>query len=131
MNASNYLEEAIINHFFRNGNIASPSQHFLALYISEPTDYDTGTEIQGGSYQRQQISFTAPVQSNGKATTQNNAEIRFPVATSNWGTVTHFGVCTAQTGGYLLAYAAVPLPKLIESGDEAKFNVNTLTVTID
>ncbi len=131
MNASNYLEEAVLNHFFRNGNIQSPAQLFLALYISDPTDNDTGTEIQGGAYQRQQITFAAPTQVNGKATIQNNGEIRFPVATSNWGTVSHFGIRTAQTGGNLLTYGAVPVPKLIENGDEAKFNLNTLSISAD
>lgn len=131
MNASNYLEEAVLNHFFRNGNVASPPQLFLALYISDPTDNDTGTEVAGGAYVRQPINFIAPVQTSGKATIQNESEIRYPVATADWGTVTHFGIRTAQTGGNLLACAAVPLPKLIENGDEAKFNAYALTVTID
>ncbi len=131
MNASNYLEEAVLNHFFRNGNIPSPSQLYLALYISDPTDSDTGTEIQGGGYQRMPIGFTAPKQTGGKGTIQNNAEIRFPIASANWGTISHFGIRTALTGGELLAYAPVPVPKLIESGDEAKFNVNALTISMD
>ncbi len=131
MNASNYLEEAILNHFFRSGNIPSPTKLYVALYISDPTDGDTGTEISGGGYQRQEVSFSAPVQISGKATIQNSNEIRFPVATTNWGTISHFGIRPALTGGNLLASAAVPSPKLIESGDEAKFNIGTLTVSMD
>lgn len=131
MNASNYLEEAVLNHFFRNGNVTSPPQLYLALYISDPTDGDTGTEIAGGGYQRQLITFSAPAQTSGKGTIQNDTEIRFPVATANWGTISHFGVRDALTGGNLLAHAPVPVPKLIESGDEAKFNVNTLTISMD
>lgn len=131
MNASNFLEEAMINHFFRNGNVPSPAQLFLTLYISDPTDSDTGTEVSGASYVRQQVSFTAPTQQSGKGTSNNTMEIRFPIATTVWGTITHFGIRNAQTGGNLLAHAAVPIPKLIEIGDEAKFSVNALTLTID
>ncbi len=131
MSASNFLEDAVLNHFFRNGSIQSPPQLYLALYISDPTDDDLGTEIAGGGYQRQMVSFSSPIQINGKATISNNIEIRYPVATANWGTITHFGIRTALEGGNLLAYAPVPVPKLIESGDEAKFNVSTLTVSMD
>lgn len=130
-NASNFLEEAALNHFFRNQPQTPAANLFVALYISDPTEEDTGTEIQGGAYEPQPITFSAPVQVDGKARISNNTEIRFPVATSDWGTVSHFGIRTAATGGELLAYAAVPIPKLIELGDEAKFNVGTLTVSMD
>ena len=129
--ASKYLEDATLNYFFRNQNVTRPTAHFLALYISDPTDNNTGTEIQGGGYARRPITFTAPAASGGTTTIGNNAEIRFPVATSNWGNISHFGILDASTGGNLLAHAPVPVPKIIESGDEAKFNVNTLTVSMD
>ena len=131
MSASNYLEESVLNHFFRNSSVASPAKVYVALYISDPTDNDTGTEITGNEYQRQEATFSATTQINGKATIQNTSEIRFPTATANWGVVTHFGIRTALIGGNLLAYGAVPVGKLIESGDEAKFNVNTLIVSMD
>jgi len=131
MNASNYLEAAILNHFFKNQVQTPSAKVYVALYISDPTDADTGTEITGGGYVRQEITFTNPAQENGKATISNSVEIRFPVATTNWGTVSHFGIRTAATGGNLLAHAAVPIPKLIESGDEAKYNVGSLTITMD
>ena len=131
MNASKYLEDAILNYFFRVQDIARPVTHYLALYISDPTDNNTGTEIQGGGYTRRPIAFSEPILVNDTTTISNNAEIRFAIATSNWGNISHFGILDAPTNGNLLAYAAVPVPKLIESGDEAKFNVNTLTITMD
>ena len=128
--ASNWLEEAVLNHFFRNTPITAPAQIFLALYISDPTDADVGTEINGGGYARRQITFTAPSQVSDRGQITNNAEVRFPVATANWGNISHFGIRTAITGGNLLAYGTVPTPRQIESGDEAVFRANSLTVTL-
>lgn len=129
MNASTFLEAAALNHFFRNQPQIPPPQLFAALYISDPTDDNVGTEIQGGGYVRQTVTFTAPIKPEGEKTQiSNNTEIRFPVASSDWGTISHFGIMTEATGGNLLAHAAVPIPKIIENGDEAKFNVGTLTI---
>ena len=131
MNASKYLEDSIVNYFLRNQNVTRPAQHFLALYISNPTDENTGSEVAGGGYVRKPIQFNAPVMVNGKTTIANNAEIRFPVATANWGNISHWGVLDAVTGGNLLTHAPVTVPKLIDSGDEAKFNAETLTIDVD
>ena len=52
---SNHLENALINAVLRNTSYTSPTTTYLALYTSDPTDADTGTEITGGSYVRQAI----------------------------------------------------------------------------
>jgi len=107
-NASNWLEEAVLNHFFRNTPATSPAQIFLALYRTNPTDSDTGVEVSGGAYARQQITFAAPVAGSGTLTISNNNSITFPKATADWTatneTVGFWGVRTAQLGGNLLAY---------------------------
>ena len=107
-NASNFLEDAVLNHFFRNNAVASPAQVFLALYRTDPTDFDTGQEISGGGYVRQRIIFNAPVPSGGASTISNSAVISFPEATADWTapgeTVGFWGIRTAVTGGSLLAY---------------------------
>jgi len=107
-NASNWLEEAVLNHFFRNTPATSPAQIFLALYRTNPTDSDTGVEVSGGAYARQQITFAAPVTGSGTLTISNNNSITFPKATADWTatneTVGFWGVRTAQLGGNLLAY---------------------------
>ena len=131
MNASTHLEHAILNHFFRSESQPAPPVLFLALYISNPTDDDIGTEIAGGGYVRQTITFSPPQQVGGRGQIGNDIQITFPTATANWGTISHWGVRDAATGGNLLAHAPVLTQKLIESGDEAKFNINSITVTVD
>ena len=107
-NASNWLEEAVLNHFFRNSPVSSPAQVFLALYRTDPTDFDNGIEISGGGYVRQQIIFNTPSQSAGVSTISNSNAISFPEATADWtvGTesVGFWGIRTALAGGSLLAH---------------------------
>lgn len=125
--ASNYLETALLNHVLRNVPYTSPSTVYVGLYTSNPTDAGTGTEVSGGSYARQPATFDAP--SNGKVI--NSAEIRFPVATGYWGTITHFGIHDAQSGGNLLVHGPVTNPKEIDVDDEFVFRQGKLEVEID
>ena len=124
-NASNFLEDAVLNHFFRNNAVASPAQVFLALYRSDPTDFDTGQEISGGGYARQRITFNAPVPSGSVSTITSNFDIQFPEATADWTnageTVGFWGIRTAVTGGNLLAYG--------EFKDEGRQNDGKYSVT--
>jgi len=132
MNASRWLAEAALNHFFRNIPTTPPPQVFVGLYISSPTNENIGTEVSGGNYARQRATFTAPVQTEaGKAQIANATEIIFPVATANWGNITHFGILTAATGGQLMAHGAVPVPREILSGDEAVYREESLTISMD
>jgi len=130
-NASNFLETQVLNHFFRGGEIQSPPNLYLALYISDPTEADIGTEIQGGSYERQIVTFTAPQQVNGSGQIENDTQITFPTATADWGTISHWGIRDEETNGNLLTYGAVPIPKIITQDDEAKFNIGSIVVSMD
>jgi hypothetical protein len=123
---SNYLENALINATLRNTSYTSPSVVYLALYTDDPTDADTGTEITGGSYARQSITFGAP--SNGTST--NSAAIEFPAATANWGVVTHVGIRDALTSGNLLYHTALDASKTINTGDIFKILTSNLSVTL-
>lgn len=121
MNISNWLSAALLNATLRNTAFSSPAAVYLALYTSDPTPADTGTEVNGGGYKRMAISFAAPTVENGKQTVRNTADIEYPIATADWGIVTHIGLRTADTGGNLLWSTPIPSPRLIQSGDKPKF----------
>lgn len=123
---SNYLENALINATLRNTTYTSPATVYLALYTDDPTDADTGTEVSGGSYARQSITFGSP--SNGTST--NSAAIEFPAATGNWGTITHVGIRDALTTGNLLYHTALDVSKTINTGDIFKILTSNLSVTL-
>ena len=123
---SNYLEDALINATLRNTSYTSPTTVYLALYTSDPTDADTGTEVSGGSYARQAITFGAP--SNGVTT--NTAAIEFPQATGTWGTIGWIGIKDALTSGNLLYHSPLDVSKTIASGDIFKIAIGSLSVTL-
>ena len=123
---SNYLENALINATLRNTSYTSPTTVYLALYTTDPTDADSGTECSGTSYARQAITFGAP--SNGVST--NSAAIEFPQAGGSWGTITHIGIRDALTTGNLLYHTPLDASKTIATGDVFRVAIGSLSVTL-
>lgn len=123
---SNYLENALINGTLRATSYTAPTTIYVALYTSDPTDADAGTEVSGGSYARTSVTFGAP--SNGVST--NSADVTFPTATGSWGTVTHIGLRDASTAGNLLYHTPLDTSKTISSGDIFKITTGNLSVTL-
>lgn len=130
---SDVLENAILDLILSNTPLSSVGINagvvYAALYLSSPTDANTGVEIGSGTgYARTQvIGFGAAA--NGTAS--NNYAVVFPTATSNWGTVTHFGLFDAPTGGNLLFHGQLTTPKIINAGDSFVFPVGNITLSID
>lgn len=123
---SNYLENALINVTLRATAFTAPTTIYVALYTTDPTDADTGTEVTGGSYARQSVTFAAP--SNGVSA--SNATVTFPTAGASWGTVTHIGLRDALTAGNLLYHTPLDASKTIGSGDVFQITSGSLTVTL-
>jgi len=123
---ANYLENAIINAVLRNTSYTSPTLVYVALYTSDPTDADTGTEVSGGSYARTAVTFGAP--SNGVTT--NSASVTFPTATASWGTVSYIGLRDASTSGNLLFHTALDEAKTVGTGDIFTISTGNLSVTL-
>lgn len=118
---SNYLEESLLNSIINSGTYTGSQTLWVALYTTAPTDSDMGIEVNGGDYKRVQVVFSDVEQINGKATVENVEEVAFPVASSDWGTVTHVGIRDAETGGNLLFHKAVNNPRTILSNDRVRF----------
>lgn len=129
--ASNYLEEAILNYFFRNQAVAQPTTIYLALYINDPTDADTGTEVSGGGYNRKQVTFGAPVQTGDKCVISNNTKIEFDVATTDWGSVSHWGLRTAASGGSLLCRGSFSRVENVQSGNRLTIEIGNLQISME
>jgi hypothetical protein len=98
----------------------------VALYTTDPTDADTGTEVSGNGYARQSVTFSAP--SNGA--TSNSSAVEFPQATGSWGTVAYIGLRDASSGGNLLYHTALDASKTIATGDVFRISAGSLTVTL-
>ena len=123
---SNYLENALINGTLRATSYTAPTTVYVGLFTSDPTDAGSGAEVSGNAYARQSATFAAP--SNGASST--SADVQFPQATGNWGTVGWFGIFDALTTGNLMYHGALTASKTIETGDVFKIASGNLTVTL-
>jgi hypothetical protein len=123
---SNHLENALINATLRNTTYTSPAAVYISLHTADPTDDGSGAEVSGGSYIRQSATFAAP--SNGASAT--SADVTFPQATGNWGTIGWIGIWDAQTTGNMLYHTALDASKAIDTGDIFKIASGSLTVTL-
>jgi len=99
----------------------------MGLYTSDPGDDNSGTEVSGGSYARQIVSVTTA--SGGIVT--SSADVTFPQATGNWGTISHIGLLDAVTDGNLLMHTPLTTSKTIDSGDIFKIASGSLTAELD
>ena len=57
MPKANVAKQMVLNFLCRNQSVAQPTQLFLALYSTNPTDADVGTEANYEGYQRQAVTF--------------------------------------------------------------------------
>lgn len=136
--ASDYLEGEIIKHLLRTGSWTKPSTIAIALCTSAPVDADTGaltakevTNVSTG-YVRQTLN---PLDANWTAPgvggpSDNASAITFPVATANYGTVTHVAICdnAGYGSGNLLLWGALTTPKTVNTGDTFRFAIGDLDI---
>jgi len=126
MSFSNYLETKVLDHVFGGTAYTAPTTLYVALFTTDNTDSGGGTEVSGGAYARQTVTFTT-----SGATTSNDSDIEFPTATANYGTVIAVAVMDALTGGNQLAYAGLTTDKTIETGDVFRIPAGDLDITLD
>jgi len=126
---SNYAEDLVLDWLFTTTSVTRPTVWYVALYTVAPGEGGGGTEVSGGSYARQSVTFTV----SGTAPTQaaNSTAVEFPTATGSWGTVVAAAIFDASTSGNMLAYADLTTSKTIDSGDVLRFNASTLVITLD
>jgi hypothetical protein len=126
MSFSNTFETRVLTWVFTNSSATRPTAWFVALYTGAPNDAGGGTEVSGGAYARQAVTFSV----SGDTAT-NSGAIEYPTATAGYGTVTHVGIFDASTGGNLIAYAALTASKTIDTGDVLRLPAGDLDVTLD
>lgn len=139
---TDFAENKLIDAVFRGQSLGAPATFYVALFTTACSDSAAGTEVSGGSYARVAVTSSlanwAGTQSAGSTTassgtggqTSNNAAITFPSPTANWGSVTHFGLYDASSGGNLWICQSLTTAKTVNNGDAAPaFNAGSLTVT--
>jgi len=129
MAATYYLDNVLLN-WMRNAAPAAPAGIYLAaLTAATNLKTPTVTEVTGGAYARQALTLAAPA----SGVSSNSANVTFPVATADWGTVTHVAIYDAVTGGNCLQVIALSSSQAINTGNQLAFDTSTykVTVTVD
>jgi len=124
---SDYYENKVIDHMLRNQAFTPPSTVYVGLFTVAPTDAGGGTEVSGGSYARQAVTLAAA----SAGATQNSADITFPTATADWGTIVAAGLFDAASAGNLLAWNNLTASKTVNNGDTFKISAGSLTISVD
>lgn len=125
---SNFLENEILNLVLRGIGYSGGSTVYAALYTTPTDDSGGGTEVAGGGYARTTVPTFGPA-SGGVCS--NSANVQFPAASASWGTVTHFALWDAPTGGNLLYHGELTAPKTINAGDTFVLPPGNITISHD
>lgn len=128
MDFSNYLANATINATTRGVPYAPPVKVWVSLYTTDPTKDDTGLEVSGsgGTYSREELKLGMPF--DGVSTNENL--MQWNTATTDWGVITHVAIHDSETGGNMLYYTPLDVPKNIEIGDQFQITVSNLKLTL-
>ena len=103
---------------------------YLALFTTDPTETGTaGTEVSGGSYAR--VAITASMGNAANGSTSNTADITFPTATADWGTVAYAEGYDALTGGTARFHGSFDTSSDVTNGSTFKITAGNLTLTLD
>lgn len=106
----------------------------LALYTTNPTASDSGTEVSGGGYARQSVTFGNNTVVTGGTQITNTGVLTFPQASADWSApITHWGV--RIVGGALVGYgeittSGVATSRQIRSGDQHIQSIGSVVLKV-
>jgi hypothetical protein len=126
------LEQALLDHIL-NDPAYTPDITHIGLSTTTPTEAGGNfTEPVGNGYARVATAAADWSAASGAAPAQkvNTAVKTFPTATGSWGTVTHFGLFTASSGGTLRVWGALTTSKTIDNGDTASFAASSIEIQL-
>lgn len=130
---ANYLEDQIMNHLFKNTAIFTPpAGMYVALWTAATGEANnSGTEVTGGAYARQQVLVAGWAAISNGATSNSN-DIDYGTATANWGTILDATLEAAASGaGNRYFYSPLTASKTVNNGDSFKILAGQLTASID
>ena len=122
---SDFLENELLDHVMGVGAYTPPATVYLGLSTADPLDDASGLEeVSGGSYARESIAFNAAASRK----VENTAQITFTQATGSWGTITHWALFDALSGGNMMAHGSLAVSKSVVSGNTPSVAANQVDV---
>lgn len=121
-NLTNLAENALLDTLVGTAAFNPTTPIKLALVTSNGNDATEGTEVIGGGYSRQTITFNAA--SGGSI--GNNTTVTF----GNMPTTTVVGIEFYDNANVRLAYGPLTASKALTSGDTLQFAPSAITLTL-
>lgn len=106
------------------------ASRYVSAHTGDPGTTGANEVPSSNGYARVAGGTFAPSGAN-PTVTDNDAVIEFPLATGSWGTVTHFGLWDASSGGNFIGGDALTASKAIAADDVLRFLAGELNVQID
>jgi len=115
---SDYLELELLDHVLQLGaaNYTVPTNLYVSLWTSDPADAGSGTEVTGAACARKLWNMWELHPTTTQRSARNNGTFDFAAASSNLGTITHWGIHDHASAGNLLWYGPFDAPKTVNSG---------------
>lgn len=124
------LENLIGDWYFRGVVPTLPANLYFGLMTAAPGETGPGTEVTGPGYARVSVARALASFNGTHGNTTGNSTgtnglftnavtLAFNAPSGAWGTITHWGVFTAQTGGDLHWYGPLDDQKTVNANDAA------------
>ena len=129
---SNYMENKLINHIFRDTAWSAESGLYVGLDVAAELEAGTITkEISGNAYARMSVKGNANWSAGSTSgLTDNEAAIEFVTSSGgDWGWVSGVFLSNAATSGDVILYGALTAPKLVTDGDQFVIAAGDLDIT--
>lgn len=130
MNTKYFLNQIMGNVFKTKTSPALPTAYYIGLSSKAP-NVDGGNVAEpsasGTGYKRIQLtSLSAPAD----GVIVNNEAITFDESSTSWGTMTHYVVYDALTGGNLLFYGALSNSRNVEPNTIIMIRAKEMTIEL-
>lgn len=122
---SNYLETLLLTWHLTGNAATRPAAWFIGVGTGSSDTGLTG-EPSGNGYARVAISFTV----SGDTASNAGSLTLGPCTGASWGTMSHFGIFDASTGGNLLWHGGLQAAKTVDVGDSLSVAVGAAALTL-
>lgn len=135
--ASDYLENNLLNGIMGSAAFITPAQRYLALFNNTTTaKLEAGSivdEVSGANYSRIALNPTLMLSTSTVGQIVNTTNILSPVASGNWGTITHIAVMSNGTpgAGTVYLHCQVNNPREITAGKWVQIDAGVLQILAD
>lgn len=128
MNTTYFLNQVAGNLFKTKTTPALPSAFYIGLSSTAPNIDGTNVGEPNSSAGYARVELTSLGEPNDGVVT-NELAINFNESTASWGTITHFVIYDAETGGNLLMYGALSTPRSVEAATIMTIKENYLSLS--